>query len=63
MNTVVYKVSMDRKPKPKQPVVCTRVPEKVKATLEAMALRKGVNLGEFLRWTLIDLAEKQEVQK
>lgn len=42
---------------PKQVVVCTRVPEKVKEALEGLADKKGVNLGEFLRWHLIEFAE------
>lgn len=49
---------MKKQKPPKQLVVCTRVPQKVKDALEAMAHRKGVNLGEYLRWLLIDLAEK-----
>jgi hypothetical protein len=51
---------MKKQQGPKQVVVCTRVPEKVKEALESMALKKGVNLGEFLRWHLIEFAEGQE---
>jgi hypothetical protein len=51
---------MKRQQVPKQVVVCTRVPEKVKEALESLAHQKGVNLGEFLRWHLIEFAEKRE---
>lgn len=44
---------------PKQVVVCTRVPEKVKEALENLAHKKGVNLGEFLRWHLIEFSEQK----
>src|SRR5678809_1215956 len=50
---------MKKQEGPKQVVVCTRVPEKVKEALEAMAHKKGVNLGEFLRWHLIEFADRQ----
>jgi hypothetical protein len=49
---------MKKQEGPKQVVVCTRVPEKVKEALENMALKKGVNLGEFLRWHLIEFSEQ-----
>jgi hypothetical protein len=45
---------------PEQVVVCTRVPEKVKKALDKMARKKGVNLGEFLRWHLIEFAEAKD---
>jgi hypothetical protein len=51
---------MPKQKNPKQEVVCTRVPEKVKEALEAMAHKKGVNLGEFLRWHLIEFAESHD---
>lgn len=53
---------MKKQEGPKQVVVCTRVPEKVKEALESMALKKGVNLGEFLRWMLIDYADSRNTK-
>jgi hypothetical protein len=50
---------MKKQESPQQPVVCTRVPEKVKEALENMARKKGVKLGEFLRWHLIEFAESK----
>lgn len=50
---------MNNQKSPKQVVVCTRVPEKVREALEQMAKKKGVNLGEFLRWHLIEFAESK----
>jgi predicted DNA binding CopG/RHH family protein len=56
MYTIEY---MKRQSSPKQVVVCTRVPEKVKEALKGKAHKKGVNLGEFLRWHLIEFAESK----
>jgi hypothetical protein len=52
-------MTMKKQQGPKQVVVCTRVPEKVKEALETLAHKKGVNLGEFLRWHLIEFAESK----
>lgn len=57
LNTIEY---MKKQKSPKQVVVCTRVPEKVKETLDKLASKKGVNLGEFLRWHLIEFAETKD---
>ena len=45
--------------KQEQPVVCARVPEKVKVALDALAAEKGVNLSEYLRWLLIEHADRK----
>jgi hypothetical protein len=46
-----------------QPVVCARVPAKVKRTLGHLAKAKGVNLSEYLRWLLIEHAEKSDKKR
>ncbi len=48
---------MKRQERPEQAVICTRVPERVKEALGSLALKKGVNLGEYLRWLLIEHVE------
>jgi len=42
----------------RQSVVSARVPAKVKEELDALAAEKGVNLSEYLRWTLIEHASR-----
>lgn len=55
MYTIEY---MKKQERPEQAVVCTRVPEKVKEALTALAHKKGLsNLGEYLRWLLIEHVE------
>ncbi len=43
-----------------QEVVSARVPATVKKTLEALAERKQVNLSEYLRWLLIEHADRSQ---
>jgi hypothetical protein len=54
---------MKKSESPKQVVVSTRVPGKIKQALESMAPKKGVNLGEFLRWHLIELSESKSPER
>ncbi|MBI3098431.1 MAG: hypothetical protein HYY93_09350 [Planctomycetes bacterium] len=35
-------------------MVSARVPARVRKALEVLALEQGVNLSEYLRWTLIE---------
>lgn len=46
-----------------QPTITVRVPPKVRKTLEAAARRKGVGLSEYLRWLLIERAERERKRK